>query len=255
MFNTADLLPVPFSLVIYGAFIALFAGFVRGFAGFGFSAFTVAGLSLLSSPTHIVPASMLLEVLASLSLLHSVWRDISWSWLTPLILGNAIAVPFGVWSLALLPEALLSILVSAVILCAAGLLLSGIRPPWSDTPKIRFATGLVSGFLNGLSAVGGMVAAMMLFATSLSAKTLRATLITFFLMSYVYALCWAKGQGLIDAIMLQWVVCLFVPMLVGIIMGQRQFLNVSEVRFKQFTLQILAIVAALGLTRALFQNL
>ena len=88
--SIADILPAPAYVVADGALVALFAGFVRGFAGFGFSAFTVAGLSLLTSPTHIVPASMLLEVLASLSLLHSIWQDISWKWLTPLVLGNAI---------------------------------------------------------------------------------------------------------------------------------------------------------------------
>ncbi|NJM86950.1 MAG: sulfite exporter TauE/SafE family protein [Hydrococcus sp. RU_2_2] len=251
--SITNLLPGNPLFVAYGVIVALGAGFVRGFAGFGFSAFTVAGLSLLFSPDRIVPASMLLEVFASLSLLRSVWQDISWLWLKPLIFGNAIAVPLGVWSLAIIPSAPLQALVSGVILCASGLLLSDIRLPWSDTPQLRFATGLLSGFFNGLSAVGGMIVAVMLFSTLLSPKTSRATLISFFFMSYVYALCWAQGQGLIDTTMFEWVLCLVSSMLVGIALGQRHFFKVSEMQFRRIVLQILAVISTLGLARSFFK--
>ena len=50
------------------------AGIVRGYAGFGFSALSVAGLALLVSPAKIVPAIFVLEVLASISLLRSAAR-------------------------------------------------------------------------------------------------------------------------------------------------------------------------------------
>jgi uncharacterized membrane protein YfcA len=254
MLNTIGLLPESPHLLVYAAIVATFAGFVRGFAGFGFSAFTIAGLSLLISPNQIVPASLLLEVLASLSLLRSVWQDISWIWLKPLILGSVIAIPLGVWSLATLATAPLQIVVSTVILCAAGLLLSGVRPPWKDTAPSRFATGLTSGFFTGLSAVGGMVVATMLFSSPLSAKTSRATLISLFFFSDLYALSWAGGQGLFNQTTLQWVGCLIVPMLIGIVLGQRHFLTVSEARFRQLMLQILAAVAALGLARGLLKQ-
>ena len=39
-------LPAPVGYVAWGAVVALFAGVVRGFAGFGLSAFIVAGMSL-----------------------------------------------------------------------------------------------------------------------------------------------------------------------------------------------------------------
>ena len=43
-------LPAPLGYVAWGAGVALFAGIVRGFAGFGLSAFIVAGMSLALSP-------------------------------------------------------------------------------------------------------------------------------------------------------------------------------------------------------------
>ena len=61
-------LPVPALQLAYGMAVVLVAGIVRGFAGFGFSALTVAGMSLFISPAQVVPVAFVLEVLASLSL-------------------------------------------------------------------------------------------------------------------------------------------------------------------------------------------
>jgi hypothetical protein len=254
MLNATNLLPAFPALVVYGVLIAFAAGIIRGFTGFGSSAFTIAGLSLLFSPTHIVPACMLLEVLASLSLMRSVWQDISWSWLNPLIIGNLIAVPLGVWSLTRLPSTPIQALVSTVILFSSALVLSGKCPLWSDTAQLRVATGLISGFLSGLSAIGGMVVASILFTTPLSAKVARATLIANFFMSYVYALLWAQGQGLMSTTTLQWFVCLVAPMLLGIAVGQRNFLHISEAQFRRLVLKLLMVLAVLGLGRALFKE-
>src|SRR4051794_32658368 len=97
----------------------MFAGVVRGFAGFGLSAFLVAGMSLVISPQRIVPAAMMLEVLASVSLLRSVWPQISWHWVRPLLAGYLVAVPLGVYCLSITPELPLRIVVSLIILTAA----------------------------------------------------------------------------------------------------------------------------------------
>ena len=126
-------LPAPLGYVAWGAGVALFAGIVRGFAGFGLSAFIVAGMSLALSPQQIVPAAMMLEILASLSLLRSVWRDVAWHWIGPLLAGYAVAVPLGVWCLAALPEAPLRAAVSVVIFAAALIMLRGWHPHLRDT--------------------------------------------------------------------------------------------------------------------------
>lgn len=244
-------LPAPLGYVAWGACVALFAGAVRGFAGFGLSAFIVAGMSLLLSPQQIVPAAMMLEIVASISLLRSVWRDVAWHWIGPLVAGYAVAVPLGVWCLATLPEAPLRGAVSAVIFTAAIVMLRGWHPHWRDTIALRLGTGLGSGFLSGLSSVGGMFAATMLFTTSLPGARLRATLITLFFVSAWYGLAWAAQQGLVTTATALWAVWLFVPMLVGIAIGRHFFARAAEAQFRRAVLNVLAIVAALGFARAL----
>ena len=246
-------MPASAAQLAYAMAVVLLAGVVRGFAGFGFSALTVAGMSLFFSPAQVVPVAFVLEVLASLALLRSVWREIDWDWLRPLLIGNAVAIPLGVWMLAVVPEGPLRAIVSIVILTAAVLLLSGIKAPWPDTPGLRLGTGFVSGIFNGLAAIGGMAVAVMLFATSISGAAARATLIALFFATDLYSLAWAGGNGLLDSMLLRWVGWLLVPMLIGIAIGRQHFLRVDEAGFRRGVLRVLAIMAGLGLIRAMWQ--
>ncbi|MEP7085116.1 MAG: sulfite exporter TauE/SafE family protein [Betaproteobacteria bacterium] len=249
----ADWLPAPPLQLAYAMAVVLLAGIVRGFAGFGFSALTVAGMSLFFPPAQVVPVAFVLEVLASVSLLRSVWGSIDWGWLRPLLIGNAFAIPLGVWMLAVIPDAPLRAIVSIVILLAALLLLSGVRAPWSDSPALRLGTGFVSGIFNGLAAIGGMVVAVMLFATTISGAAARATLIALFFATDLYSLAWAGGNGLLDSNLLRWVGWLLVPMLIGIALGSRHFLRVDEAGFRRAVLRVLAAIAGLGLLRAVWR--
>ena len=72
-------------LLAFSLCVVFAAGLVRGFAGFGFSAVTVAGMSLVVSPALVVPALFMLEILASLSPGSNGWRWAScwrfrWAW-------------------------------------------------------------------------------------------------------------------------------------------------------------------------------
>ena len=246
----AEWMPATAPQLAYGMVVVLIAGIVRGFAGFGFSALTVAGMSLFFSPAQVVPAVFVLEVLASLTLLRSVWTEIHWGWLRPLLIGNALAIPLGVWMLAVVPEGPLRAIVSIVILIAAVLLLSGFKAPWSDTPALRLGTGFVSGIFNGLAAIGGMEVAVMLFTATISGAAARATLIALFFATDLYSLAWAGGYGLLDGNLLRWVGWLLVPMLIGIAIGRQHFLRVDEAGFRRGVLRVLAVMAGLGLVRA-----
>ena len=250
-----SMLPGPVPVVLYGMLVAFFAGCVRGFSGFGLSAFIVAGMSLWLSPQSIVPVAMMLEIVASVSLLRSVWPHVSWHWVRPLIAGYAVSVPLGVWCLSILPELPLRLAVSTIILVMALTLLSGFRPSWGDGIGVRLGTGLVAGFMSGLSSLGGMIAATMLFTTSLPAARLRATLITLFFLSASYALLWAGQRGLVHRGTLLWAAWLMVPMLIGILIGRHGFARASESQFRRAMLGVLAAVAAIGVIRALWVTL
>jgi len=254
-------LPMPLGLLLAALCVVFAAGIVRGFAGFGFSALCVAGLSLFMPPAEAVPPIFVLEVLASLTLLRSAWKDVDWSWLSWLVLGNALCIPLGVALLAYVDETPLRLLIGALLLLAATLLRSGWKLALEPTRGVRLTTGLVSGFVNGVAAIGGIAVAVLLSSTALAPAAMRATMILLFLFTDLYALAWAAllpgqaGQDLLGARTLQLALWLTPAMLAGIWVGQRRFVGVSPETFRRHVLSLLMLIAGLSVLRALLSLL
>ena len=238
--------------------IVFAAGVVRGFAGFGFSALCVAGLSLFMPPQQVVPAIFVLEVLASLTLLKEAWRDADARWLGWLVLGNALCIPLGVALLAFLPETPLRLAIGALLLLAAALLRAGVSAGLEPSSGVRLATGLVSGFVNGVAAIGGIAVAVLMSTTSLAPAAMRATMIALFLFTDLYALLWSAvmpagggGQAALLGEDTVWRAAAWAPaMLLGIAVGRRFFTGINPARFRRRVLELLIVIAALGVARA-----
>lgn len=250
-------------LLVFSLCVVFAAGMVRGFAGFGFSAVTVAGMSLVVSPALVVPALFILEILASLSQLRSVARDIDMPWFKWLALGTLLATPLGLVMLAWLPETQLRLLIGTLLLMAALFLRSGLHAALAPTPPMKFAAGLTSGFITGVAAIGGIALAVLLSATRMAPAALRATLIALILFSDVVALAGAamipssaSATGhLFGSSTLKWALWLAPAMLAGIAIGQRSFSGVSQEKFRSHVLNLLIVLATLSLGRSLYSLL
>lgn len=231
--TAAELLVPPLApgTLVYSLCVVFAAGIVRGFAGFGFSAITVAGMSLVVSPALVVPAIFMLEILASLSQLRGIARDVDMPWLSWLMLGNLICIPVGVALLAWLPETPLRLLIGALLMAAALLLRGGAHVTLVPTRGVRLAAGLASGFINGVAAIGGIAIAVLLSTAKMAPAALRATLIALLLFSDVVSLICAAlmpssthaSGNLLGPDTLKWALWLAPAMLAGIWYGQRSF--------------------------------
>lgn len=251
--------PLPPASMAVALSVVLLAGIVRGFSGFGFAALAVAGLSLTVSPARVVPAVLVLELMASARLLPGALRDVDARWLRALLLGNALAIPGGVALLAFLPEAPLRLVIAGALVVGALALRSGWHPRWQPTPAVRLAVGLVSGIFNGLAAVGGIAIAVLLAATPLAPHALRATLIVLFLFTDLYSLCWAAlvdwsgtaRQPLLDVHMLRWVLWLAPAMLLGISIGARVLARMASEALRRRMIDVVLLVALVAGASAL----
>jgi len=256
-------LSAPLSPLLMAASLAIVfgAGIVRGFAGFGFSALSVAGLALIVSPSRVVPAIFVLEVLASISLLRSAARDIDWHWLSWLIAGNVLCLPLGILLLAWLPETPLRLLIGALLLLAAVLLRSGFSLALSPSGPVRLGVGMASGFVNGVAAIGGIAVAVMLSTSQIAPAVMRATLIALFLFTDLYALACSAlvslggdaPTALLGPDTLRWALWLAPAMLAGIWVGQRSFVGVSPAQFRRHVLNLLMLIAGISVLRALVE--
>ena len=251
--------PLPPALLGIALAIALFAGVVRGFSGFGFSAICIAGLSLIVSPARVVPAIFMLEIIASLGLLRSVTRDVDGRWLAWLALGNAVCLPAGMVLLAWLPEQALRLAFGSLLLASAVLLRSGLAVTLVPTGGVRLAAGMVSGLVSGMAGIGGIMLVAFLSMTSMPPERMRATLVVLILLADVYALAVAGAlsfhspavAALLGLETWTWVLWLTPATLSGIWIGQRSFAAVSPQRFRELVLNGLMLIALLVAARAI----
>ena len=128
---------------------AFVAGLARGFSGFGLSAVLVASAAFVISPRLIIPTAQAMEVIASIALIPSVWKEVNWKWLTPMAAAYALSIPAGVAALAYLPEQALRLGGCVILFIASLCLLLNARPKLTDGLPLRFGTGLVAGFFAG----------------------------------------------------------------------------------------------------------
>jgi uncharacterized membrane protein YfcA len=235
--------------------VVLFAGFVRGLTGFGFSALCVSCLSVFLPPAQVVPALFVLEILASLSLLKTCLPHVHWSWLRVLLLGNVVFIPLGVLTQQSLPADTLRLLIAGVIGVIALAQLQGLRPQSPPGKALQWGTSMVSGWLNGLAAIGGIAVAMVFNQTRLAPAVMRASLVVFFLFTDLFALlCLALMAHLaivptslhdISGPTALWSAAWLPAMLLGIWLGHRQSARISPERFRRGVQILLVLIAVL----------
>ncbi len=248
----------PLPVLLAGLLVSLGAGVVRGFAGFGYSALTVAGLSLFVAPVTVVPAVMALEVVASISMWRSAWREADRSWLSWLLVGNLMFIPVGIAMLAWLPQTLLRLLIGCVLLFTAVGLRMASKRTFAPTAGLRASAAVASGLLNGVTASGGVAAAMLMTAARVPAAALRATMVSFLLYAGIYVLICAglvpngRDNGLINGETFRWAMLLAPTMLAGIWIGKHSFANADPSGYRQHVLTLLIVISALGVARASF---
>jgi uncharacterized membrane protein YfcA len=253
----ATLWPDPIGVLCLAVAISFGAGVVRGFSGFGYSALVVAGLSPFVLPGPLVVAVLMLEVLASASAIRQVWPDVHRPWHTSLLVGNALFVPLGLAGLAWLDPAVARVMLSALVLAGATVVRFTLGQRLAPTAGLRHLAGVGSGLLNGFAASGGIVAALLMTATGLHPRLLRATMISALLWISAYALLWSgvaswAGQSsLLGAQAVGWAVLLWPTMVLGMRAGGRAFSRARADRQALVVLHTLIAVAFCALVTAL----
>ena len=242
-------------ILLYAVVCVFAAAIVRGYGGFGFSLLAITALTLLLPPAEVVPSIFIMEVAASLHLLPGAWRDIQWRSILWLTVGCLLSTPIGVYALAHVPAAPMTLALAAFVFVAAILLARGYTLKSMPGPAATFATGTVSGLFNGGFGTGGPPVVLLFFSSPAGVAAGRASMIAFFLITDITGLAWQSWNGLLNMTTL-WRALSFLPALMaGVWLGNRGFRNADPEMFRRWVLRLLMLLAILSGVRALAQIL
>ena len=234
---------------VFMAAAVVISAFVRGYSGFGFSAMVITASSLVTNPLNFVTVVMLCEVLMTVQAWRGVGPDVDWRRVWLLLAGAAVGMPLGLWALTSIPEDAARAVISGYVLIMCLVLLAG----WQLQREVRgpgnFLAGVVSGLANA-PGMGGLPVAAFFAAQSMPATVFRATLVAYFPLLDIYSAPLYFYHGMITWDTL-WASLMTLPMVfLGNWAGGRHFLNTDPQDFRKFAIGLLAVLATMGLLKA-----
>ncbi len=234
--------------------VALVAGFVTGFAGFG-TALVAAGLWLHVLPPHVVPPLVAVCAAAgqAMGVLH-VRRAFRWDRAWPYLGGAFFGVPLGVMALdRASPDALLIVVGAFLIfytlaqVVGLGRLRIG---PWGGR-KADGLIGLGGGILGGFAGLSGPLPLIWLQLRGGPSESQRATYQPFNLVVLTAASLAMAVAGRIDGEVLTFLALCLPASIAGAWVGARCYRLVDEAMFRAVVLGLLSVSGVALLIRTL----
>ncbi len=161
--------------VVAGA--VLFAGFLRGFVGFGAALIIVMVLSVVFGPLVAVPAANFAGLPATLQLLPTAVRESERSFVIPFCLATFVAAPLGAWILVSIDPAMMRMVISAFVLFMVLMLYCGWQFTRQTGPAALAGAGAAAGLVQGSAGVSGPMAVVVALSRPGTAHQQRANVI------------------------------------------------------------------------------
>ena len=234
------LTPLTGLVVVAGA---LAGGFVTGLAGFG------TGLIALGFWLHVIapaPAATLVavcSVVAQVQTLPTIWHAIDYRRVLPMILAGLLGVPVGTMLLSRIDVDIFRLTVGIFLIAFSGSML--LTP---GQPRLVLggcmadsAVGFAGGLLGGLAGLSGPLPTVWATLRGWTKDQRRSVFQMFNLAILAAVVVWHAVSGLLTP-KLGWLIAIALPgTLVGAWLGAHTYRRLSDKRFHELVLGLLAI--------------
>jgi uncharacterized membrane protein YfcA len=160
--------------------ISVLAGLVRGFSGFGSALVYVPLMSALYGPRIAAPSMAVIDVLAAVTFVSTVWRQAAWREVLPLAVSALVAAQFGSLILKYADPILLRWLITILVLAVVAVLASGWRYQGRPILVVTLAVGALSGLLGSAVQMAGPPVIVYWLGSAGEAAIVRANFVTYF---------------------------------------------------------------------------
>ena len=242
--------------IIFAGMAIFGAGVVRGYTGFGFAMICALMLTQVFPPATVTPIILCLDVAASLWLFYKVFHQVDWKGLKLIGLGAVLTLPLGTMVLIYVPVTPIRIFISIVIIVLCFALLRQKRKVQATGPLATAGVGMCSGFLTGVSALGGPPVILFYFSSDRPVAVSRASMIAFFLIVDAFALISCLVSGLLTREVVTLSLGFMLPLAAGIGIGNflfHRFHNEEAFR-KQVIILLMCLAVASFVKFTLFPS-
>jgi len=229
--------------------VAIAAGLVRGFSGFGAALILAPGFTLVMSAQQAVALTLLLNFMTVLQQLLPALGITRWREIAPMGIAGMAAVPLGNLALVALDSTVIRRAIGAVVFVFAVILLTGWRYVGPRRLWVSVLTGAFGGFLTGSAGVGGPPVILYLLSGDRPVAENRAGFISFFAMLQLAALPVLLTAGLVTWDLVGRAVLLVPVYLLATHIGTSLFHRASEPLVRQLALGFLVVMGLVTLAR------
>ena len=227
--------------------IAVIAGLVRGFSGFGSALIYMPLISALYGPKVAAPTLLLIDTICSVPFtFHAAPqcnpREVAW-----VSLAGFVFLPLGTMALVYVDPTLLRWFIVALVLLALVALISGWRYHGKPTIPASLATGAIAGFGGGAVQIAAPPLLIFWLGGANKAATVRANIMVYFLPQALLAIVMYSWSGLFTAETILLSVQLGLPFALAMALGVYSFHGSSEMLYRRVAYIIIAVAGIVSM--------
>lgn len=224
--------------------VILVASLIQGTTGFGFGLFAMGILAMMMPVPEAAVIVAILGLVSTVMNVGSVWREISWKELWPVVAAATPTTLLGVYLLKVLDPAILRAAVGVMILIGSAIAV------WSP-PKARlekampwgYIAGAVGGLFGGAINMGGPPVVLYSLLRGWDKRVAKAEMASYILATSVLRVVGQVAAGIATPSLLMRSLWLAIPTVLGCYLGTRLFGRLSNRAFRYATTGLLVMLA------------
>ncbi|MGD9919982.1 MAG: sulfite exporter TauE/SafE family protein [Pseudorhodoplanes sp.] len=227
--------------------VALIAGLVRGFSGFGSALIYVPLVAAIYEPRIAALTLLIIDFVASAPFTVPLTRQCNWREVAPVSIAAICTIPVGVAALEYLDPVTLRWFIAILVVTLLLALASGWRYRARPKLPVSVGVGLVAGVGAGAAQIAGPAAIIYWLGGPNSAHVIRANLMVYFAILAIVSAAAYYARGLFTTDVLVLSLLLGPVFIVALALGAYLFRGASDQSYRRVSYVIIALSALVSL--------
>jgi hypothetical protein len=227
--------------------VAVLAGVVRGFSGFGSALIYVPLIAAVYEPRVATVSLILIDQVCVAPYAIASFRHCRWREILPAFVAAALLVPFGTMVQRLSDPVALRWGMAAFVFVFVVIFATGWRYRSKPSTAAAIGAGALSGFAGGATQMSGPPVILYWLSSPSGAAIVRANLLVYFMLLGLTLLVSYTAQGLLTAVPIAIAVMLGPLYSVSVFVGARWFRGASDTLYRRIAYLIVAVSALISM--------